>query len=288
MADLPVFRSVAALRRQVAVWRGEGRRIALVPTMGALHEGHLTLVRRGLDRADRVIVSVFVNPTQFGPNEDFDAYPRREAEDAALLAGAGAQGLYAPAVAEMYPDGFATTVSVAGVSEGLCGDFRPGHFAGVATVVTKLLLQAGPDIALFGEKDYQQLQVIRRAVRDLDIGVEIVGVPTVRDPDGLAMSSRNAYLNPAERKIAPMLQRTLTAMAGRLADGASVADTVDWGKSQLSSAGFGAIDYLEVRNAETLAKLDRLDRKGRILAAVWLGRARLLDNIAAGANPSGG
>ena len=287
MADLPIFHSIAEVRHCVGVWRREGRRIAFVPTMGALHEGHLTLVRQGLERAERVIASVFVNPTQFGPNEDFEAYPRREAGDAALLAGAGAQGLYAPTVAEMSPPGFATTVTVAGVSEGLCGDFRPGHFAGVATVVGKLLLQVRPDVALFGEKDYQQLQVIRRAVRDLDIGVEIVGVPTVRDPDGLAMSSRNAYLTPAERKVAPVLYRTLTSMAERLTNGAAVAEQEEWGRAQLAAAGFGAIDYLQLHEAENLARLHRLERKGRLLAAAWLGKARLLDNLAVGTSAMG-
>ncbi len=280
LLPMPVMRSVAGLRAVVAAWHAEGLRVALVPTMGALHDGHLTLVRRGLELADRVVASVFVNPTQFGPSEDFSAYPRREAVDAELLAGAGAHGLYAPTVAEMYPAGFATTVSVAGVSEGLCGAFRPGHFAGVATVVAKLLLQARPDIALFGEKDYQQLQVIRRMVRDLDIPVSIVGVPTVRDADGLAMSSRNAYLTEAERAIAPALFRTLTQIAARLAAGGPAAEQEDWGAAVLLGAGFASVDYLELRDAESLDRLDRLDRPGRLLVAAHLGKARLLDNIA--------
>lgn len=279
MNDLPIFRDVASLRAQVAAWRSKGQKVALVPTMGALHEGHLTLVRRGLELADKVVASVFVNPTQFGPNEDFAAYPRREAEDAALLAGVGAGGLYAPTVAGMYPEGFATTVAVAGVSEGLCGAFRPGHFAGVATVVSKLLLQAGPDVALFGEKDYQQLQVIRRLVRDLDIPVTIAGVPTVREADGLALSSRNAYMSAGERAVAPVLHRTLSAMAQSLRAGAPCAAQEDWGKAQIVAAGFASVDYLEVRAAEGLAPLSRLDRPARILVAARLGKTRLLDNI---------
>jgi len=247
--------------------------------MGALHEGHLTLVRAGLARVDRVIASVFVNPTQFGPNEDFAAYPRREAEDAALLAGAGASGLFAPAVAEMYPPGASTMVSVAGLSEGLCGDVRPGHFAGVATIVTKLLLQALPDIALFGEKDYQQLQVIRRLVRDLDIPVEVVGVPTVREADGLALSSRNAYLTAEDRAIAPAIHRVMTAIAAALGQGAEPRAQEDWGKAQLLAAGFASVDYLEVRGADDLQPLERLDRPARIIVAARLGKARLIDNL---------
>jgi len=250
--------------------------------MGALHEGHLTLVREGLKRADRVVASVFVNPTQFGPNEDFDAYPRREAEDAALLEGAGAAALFAPTVVEMYPQGFATSITVAGVSEGLCGDIRPGHFSGVATVVTKLLLQAGPDIALFGEKDYQQLQVIKRFVRDLDIPVEIVGVPTVREADGLARSSRNAYLSAEDRAVAPAIHRVMTAMAAQLKAGADAASQIAWGKAELLAAGFASIDYLEVRAAEGLAPLERLSEPARIIVAARLGKARLIDNLAVG------
>ncbi len=277
---MPILRSVAALRSVVDAWHDAGLRVALVPTMGALHDGHMTLVGRGLQLADRVIASVFVNPTQFGPNEDFAAYPRREAGDAELLAGAGAHALYAPTVDEMYPDGFATTVGVSGLSEGLCGAFRPGHFAGVATVVAKLLLQARPDVALFGEKDYQQLQVIRRMVRDLDIPAAVVGVPTVREADGLAMSSRNAYLTPVERAIAPALFRALTEAAARLAAGAPVAEQEERARVAVLAAGFASVDYLELRDADSLARLDRLDRPGRLLAAARLGKARLLDNIA--------
>ena len=275
-----VLSSVADLRRQVGLWRAEGHRIALVPTMGALHEGHLTLVRRGLEQAGRVVVSIFVNPTQFGPNEDFGAYPRRHAKDSELLGQAGAHGLFLPPVDAMYPPGFATTVTVSGVSEGLCGAVRPGHFAGVATVVSKLLLQAAPDIALFGEKDYQQLQVIRRLVADLDIPVAVVGVPTVRDPDGLAMSSRNAYLTAAERATAAALPATLQAVAKGLAEGGAVAELLAWGREALLRAGFQSVDYLELRDADDLTPMDRLDRPARLLIAARLGAARLLDNIA--------
>ena len=279
MTNLPIFCTVADLRTQVADWRRQGLTVALVPTMGALHEGHLTLIRRGLELADKVVASVFVNPTQFGPNEDFAAYPRRVSEDAALLQGAGASGLFAPTVAEMYPDGFSTTITVAGLSDGLCGTFRPGHFDGVATVVAKLLLQAGPDVALFGEKDYQQLQVIKRLVRDLDIPIRVEGVPTVREADGLALSSRNAYLSAEERAIAPAIHRTLSAMAEALRGCADVASQEAWGKAQLLAAGFASVDYLEVRAADGLAPLQTVDRPARILVAARLGKARLLDNI---------
>lgn len=277
---LPIFRTVAVLRQTIKDWRGQGLRVALVPTMGALHAGHMALVTRARQMADRVVASVFVNPTQFGPQEDFASYPRRESQDALLLMKTGAHGLYAPSVDEMYPEGFATAITVGGPSEGLCGDFRPGHFSGVATVVTKLLLQSGVDVALFGEKDYQQLQVIRRMVRDLDIPVEIEGVPTVRESDGLAMSSRNAYLTPEERAVAPELHRTLAEMAERLAAGAALADQVAWGRQRLLGTGFSAIDYLSVRDAVRLTPLESISRPARILVAAHLGKARLIDNVA--------
>ena len=277
---LPILRSVAALRDQVARWRRDGLRIAFVPTMGALHDGHLSLVARGLEEADRVLVSIFVNPTQFGPNEDFAAYPRTEAADIAKLEGAGAHGVYAPAVEEMYPAGAATTVSVAGVTEAMDGIFRPGHFAGVATVVAKLLNQAQPDVALFGEKDYQQLQVIKRLTRDLDIPVRIEGVPTHREPDGLAMSSRNAYLSPAERAIAPALYRVMQEIALELHRGADAAPLLKKGIEDIVTVGFASVDYLELRAADDLSALPRLDRPARLLVAARLGRARLIDNIA--------
>ena len=279
---LPTVRTVADLRSHVSAWKAEGLRMGLVPTMGALHEGHLSLVRLARERADRVVASLFVNPTQFGPNEDFDAYPRDEARDAELLAQAGCSLLFAPTVAEMYPPGASTTVTVAGVSEPLDGAARPGHFAGVATVVTKLLLQCGPDVAVFGEKDYQQLQVIRRLVRDLDIPVEILGGPIVRAEDGLALSSRNAYLTPAERAVAPILSRTLSHAVSRLHAGAQVADVEAEALATLQGAGFKRVDYVEVRGAEGLARLGPgpVDGPARILAAAVLGRTRLIDNMA--------
>ncbi|SRR5579859_695905 len=276
---VPILRSVASLRVQVAQWRKAGLRVAFVPTMGALHEGHLSLVKAGLAEADRVVVSIFVNPTQFGPNEDFAAYPRTEEADVAKLEGAGAHAVYAPSVEEMYPAGAATTVHVAGVSDGLCGTFRPGHFDGVATVVSKLLNQAQPEIALFGEKDFQQLQVIRRLVKDLDIPVAVRGVPTLREADGLAMSSRNAYLSPEERATAPALHRALSEAAAKLQAGAEADPVLQDGIAAILAAGFGSVDYLELRAAEDLLPLARLDRPARLIVAARLGRARLIDNI---------
>ena len=276
---LPILRSVAALREQVAQWRKAGLRVAFVPTMGALHDGHLSLVKAGLAQADRVLVSIFVNPTQFGPNEDFAAYPRTEEADVAKLAQAGAHAVYAPSVEEMYPQGASTTVHVAGVSDGLCGTFRPGHFDGVATVVSKLLNQTQPDVALFGEKDFQQLQVIRRLARDLDLPVAIRGVATLREADGLAMSSRNAYLSPAERAIAPALHRVLTDAAARLQGGSEAEPVLKDSIEAVLQAGFGSVDYLELRAAEDLAPLERLNRPARLIVAARLGRARLIDNI---------
>jgi pantoate--beta-alanine ligase len=254
--------------------------VALVPTMGALHAGHLALVARGRALADKVVASLFVNPAQFGPNEDFARYPRDEARDAALLAGAGCDLLYAPDLAEMYPPGFATTVVAGPIAERQCGAFRPGHFAGVATVVAKLLLQATPDLACFGEKDYQQLQVIRRIVRDLDIPVRIEGVATVREADGLALSSRNAYLSAAERRIAPALHRVLEDIAARLRCGETdPARAMAEGRAALLVAGFARVDYVDVADAETLAALAP-GRPGRILGAAWLDKTRLIDNVA--------
>jgi pantoate--beta-alanine ligase len=279
---LKIVRTVAELRAQVAAWKAAGERVALVPTMGALHEGHLSLVQLARTHVQRVVASVFVNPTQFGPNEDFDAYPRNEARDAELLAGAGCDMLFAPTVAEMYPDGFATTVTVTGVAEPLDGQARPGHFAGVATVVAKLLNQAQPDVAVFGEKDYQQLQVIRRLVRDLDLPVEIVGAPTARAADGLALSSRNAYLTEAERAIAPQLSAALRAAIAELNAGGRIDAAEARAVETLRTAGFGRIDYVEVRDAADLSRLGPgpVDRPARILAAAVLGRTRLIDNMA--------
>ena len=280
---LPIVRTVADLRAQVRAWKAQGLRVAMAPTMGALHEGHLSLVRLSKAKADRVLASVFVNPTQFGPNEDFDRYPRNEAGDAALLASAGCDLLYAPTVPEMYPQGFATRVSVSGVSEPLDGAARPGHFEGVATVVSKLLNQAQPDVAVFGEKDYQQLQVIRRLVCDLDLPVEIVGAPTARDADGLALSSRNAYLTPEQRQIAGRLNLALKDAGERLRGGASVEQVEATGRAALERYGFEKIDYFEVRHAEDLSHPGPGPFAGpaRILAAAFLGKTRLIDNMAA-------
>lgn len=276
---LAVARSVDELRRRVGAWHRAGESVALVPTMGALHAGHLALVARARALADRVVASLFVNPRQFGPAEDFSRYPRDEAGDAAKLAGAGCDLLYAPGVAEIYPEGFATTVTAGAIAEGLCGRLRPGHFAGVATVVSKLLLQSRCDVACFGEKDYQQLQVIRRVARDLDIPVRIEGVPIVREADGLALSSRNAYLSREERAAAPSLQRVLAETSARIERGESIAAAVAAGIAALTRAGFTCIDYLEACDAESLAPLARADRPGRLLAAAWLGRTRLIDNV---------
>jgi pantoate--beta-alanine ligase len=277
---LPIVRTVVELRRAVGAWQSAGERVALVPTMGALHRGHLALVERGRALCPRVVTSLFVNPIQFGPNEDFSRYPRDEGRDAALLASVGCDLLYAPGVAEMYPERFATTVTAGPIAERQCGPFRPGHFAGVATVVSKLLLQSRADVALFGEKDFQQLQVIRRVASDLDIPVAIEGVPTVRESDGLALSSRNVYLTPEQRAVAPALYRILTEMARRIEAGEAVPAVTAAGLEALRTAGFTAIDYLDVADAESLRPLERLDRPGRILAAAWLGKTRLIDNIA--------
>ena len=280
-----VVRTVAELRERVGGWRGDAHAIGLVPTMGALHDGHLALVRASLRDCTRTVVSIFVNPTQFGPTEDFDTYPRDEADDLAKLAALGAHLVFAPDRGEVYAGGFATTVTVAGVSEGLCSVTRPHFFQGVATVVTKLLLQCLPDRAYFGEKDYQQLQVIRRLTRDLDIPVEIVAVPTVREPDGLALSSRNAYLSPGDRARAPRLHETMRAVAARVGRGEPVAAALAWGRDALAEAGFDPIDYLEIRDAATLAPVDTV-RGGtppaRIFAAAHLGGTRLIDNIPIG------
>ena len=280
--SLAIVRTVADLRTRVAAWKAAGDRVGFVPTMGALHEGHLSLVRLARTRARRVVASVFVNPTQFAPNEDFDAYPRSEARDAELLESAGCDLLFAPTVSEMYPEGFATTVTVSGVSEPLDGLARPGHFAGVATVVAKLLNQAQADVAVFGEKDYQQLQVIRRMVRDLDLAVEIVGGPTARAEDGLALSSRNAYLTAEERTVAARLNQVLREATAALNAGGRVDAAEQQAVDALRSAGLDPIDYVEVRGADDLSRLGPgpLDRPARILAAARLGRTRLIDNMA--------
>ncbi|MEO4000840.1 pantoate--beta-alanine ligase [Mesorhizobium sp. CAU 1732] len=277
--SVPIVRTLAGLRSTVAGWRREGATIAVVPTMGALHEGHLSLVRTALGRADRVIVTLFVNPKQFNSAADLAAYPRTEDDDAAKLAPLGAHMLYVPDAEQIYPQGFATTVSVTGVSDGLCGAFRPGHFDGVSTVVAKLFLQTGADMAFFGEKDFQQLQVVRRMACDLDLSVEIVACPTVREADGLALSSRNVRLSPSERVIAPRLADVLVATARRLANHAPVTATLDEAKAAILAAGFDSVEYLELRAADDLAPLGGLDRPARLLVAAWLGDTRLIDNL---------
>ena len=278
-ASLTTVRRVSELRALVAGWRGAGEPVGLVPTMGALHEGHLALARQAQAECRHIVTTLFVNPTQFGPTEDLAAYPRDEAADRAKLAAIGVDALFAPDLAEMYARDASTTVTVGGLTEHLCGPFRPGHFAGVATVVTKLLLQSLPDAAYFGEKDFQQLQVIRRLARDLDIPVRIVGVPTVRDADGLALSSRNAYLSVAERRAALAIPRTLDAIAAHLARSPKdVAQQTAWGRDQLAAAGFGKVDYVEVCDVETLQPVSVVTAPARVFAAAWIGRTRLIDN----------
>jgi pantoate--beta-alanine ligase len=275
-----VTRDLVDLRRNVRAWRSENASIGLVPTMGALHEGHLALVEYARQRHDRVVASIFVNPTQFGPNEDFASYPRRENEDLRKFQDAGVDLAWLPSVETMYPADFATRIVVSGLPAELEGQVRPGHFDGVATVVAKLFGQVQPDCAYFGEKDYQQLLVIRRMASDLNIAVEIIGVPTVRAPDGLALSSRNLYLTQEQRQIAAALPRIIGETAAAIgADGSDSAGILSRARSRLAEAGFGAVDYLELRDAESLAVVDRPDRPARLLAAVRLGRTRLLDNI---------
>ena len=275
-----IVHTVAEWRGLRAQHRASGRRVGFVPTMGALHAGHLSLVQAARKLASRVTVSIFVNPAQFGPNEDFSSYPRDEARDLGLLGAAGVDLVFAPGVTEMYPGSFTTRVTVAGPAEGLESHFRPDFFRGVATVVTKLLIAVAPDVALFGEKDYQQLAVIRRLVADLTLPVEIVGYPTVREPSGLALSSRNAYLSGPERHLAPMVFTALSEAAAAIrARPSEAAAALAKARKSLENAGF-RVDYLERRDAETLGPPSG-DRPSRLLVAAWLGRTRLIDNIAA-------
>jgi pantoate--beta-alanine ligase len=280
-SDPQVLRSLSALHERMAHFRRRGESVALVPTMGALHGGHMALVRHARRRAKRVVVSIFVNPAQFGPGEDFASYPRTWNADLAALSELMVDAVWAPSGAVMYPEGFATKIVPAGPAlAGLEDTFRPHFFEGVATVVAKLLLQTTPDFALFGEKDYQQLKVVSRMARDLDIPVKIVGVPTVREPDGLAMSSRNAYLSANERAIAPLLHRALKQGAARLKAGEPVKPVLADGRAQLDRAGF-AVDYLEARHAQTLAPVAGCaEGPIRLLVAARLGRTRLIDNVA--------
>ena len=283
-----VIQTLKDMRDYVAFEKRDGHSIALVPTMGALHDGHISLVKQALKTADKVIVSIFVNPTQFGPDEDFDSYPRTWDQDLRKLADAGAHAVYHPAVDDMYDQNAATTISVGGVSDGLCGAHRPGHFDGVALIVTKLLLQVQPDIAIFGEKDWQQLQVIKRMVADLNIPVDIQGAPIVRDENGLALSSRNAYLSSAQYKIAIQLNKILRNMAEEIREGTAFSDAIEQGKKDIIAAGFDDIDYLDIRPAQTLRPLEQTqatmadtgETPLRVLVAAYLGKARLIDNLA--------
>ena len=275
-----VVTTVAALRGALAERKAAGKaRTGMVPTMGALHKGHLALVDEARKRSDTIVVSIFVNPTQFAPHEDFDAYPRTLEADLEKL-GSRADLVFAPAVREMYPHGHATTLSVAGPSAGLETDFRPHFFAGVATVVAKLLIAASPDIAVFGEKDYQQLLVVKRLVRDLALPVEIVGAPTLREADGLALSSRNAYLSAEERKIAGELNVILKAAIAQARTSGDLRAAEASAIEALWAAGFSHVDYVAIRDAETLDHVATLDRPARILAAAKIGKTRLIDNMA--------
>jgi pantoate--beta-alanine ligase len=278
---METVRTVADLRVRVDAWRNAGERIALTPTMGALHEGHLSLITLGRSHAERVVATIFVNPTQFGPGEDLTAYPRDEARDAAMLAGVGCDLIFAPGLAEMYPPGFSTRVHVDGLTECLCGAVRAGHFDGVAQVVTKLLNQAQADVAIFGEKDWQQLAVIRRLARDFDIPTEILGAPILREADGLAMSSRNRYLYDGQRVVAGHLNTVIFSAAGRVAAGAPVAAEMRAAAAALTAAGFEQVDYVECRRSDDLALVERFDpaHPARVFAAVRLDRARLIDNV---------
>ncbi len=273
-----VVETVSDLRIVVREWRRQGLSVAMVPTMGALHDGHVSLTRIALERADRCVVSIFVNPTQFAPTEDLDKYPRQLAADLDRLAEAGVQLAFTPTAAEMYPHSFDATVVIGGPSAGLETDFRPTFFEGVATVVAKLFLQTLPDCAVFGEKDYQQLCVVKKLCRDLDIPIEIIGAPTVRDGEGLAMSSRNAYLTPTELAVARQLNRILRHAAQALQSGAGEQETLEKARQKILAAGFGAVDYVEARESDTLAPWQR-DRDGRILVAARLGATRLIDNV---------
>jgi len=275
-----IVRTVADLRARITAWRQAGETVAMVPTMGALHAGHLSLVEEGFRRATHVVVSIFVNPTQFAPHEDFQTYPRTETSDVEKLTGLGTDLVFAPNALEMYPLGSVTRIEVAGPALGLETDFRPHFFAGVATVVAKLLIACAPDFAVFGEKDYQQLAVVRQMVRDLMLPVEIVGAATVREADGLAMSSRNAYLSAEERAVAPLLHAEMRRVAETVRAGGDASTALAAARATLLSAGFRQVDYLEIRNAVTLAAPTEPGEPLRLLAALWLGRTRLIDNMA--------
>lgn len=276
---VPVARRAAELRAMIETWRAAGLRIALVPTMGALHAGHLALAQQARNKADRTVVSIFVNPTQFAPNEDFARYPRNLTRDCSLLGNAGIADLvYAPEMTEVYPADFATRIVVDGPAIGLESDFRPHFFSGVATVVAKLFLQCRPDVAMFGEKDYQQLLVLRRLSTDLELGIEVAGVGIVRESDGLALSSRNVWLSTEQRKIAGALNRVLDSVVERVTAGVSIPQAEAEGAAGLIRAGFDRVDYVAVRDGQTLAHLHRVAGPARVLAAARIGDIRLIDN----------
>ena len=270
------------IRAAVADMRRDGQSIGLVPTMGFLHDGHMTLVRAARAQCDRVVVSIFVNPTQFGPNEDYAAYPRDEARDAALLAQEGVALLWAPDVATMYPSGHSTHIEVAELGADYCGAARPGHFDGVATIVSKLFNQVGPDIAIFGEKDWQQLAIIRRMARDLDFALDILGAPIARDADGLALSSRNAYLSKEQRKAAVVFPNALKAAAKAIAGGADVVQTIARAEADIVEGGFDSVDYVALADPVSLERLHVFKSSARLLAAARIGKTRLIDNMAVG------
>jgi pantoate--beta-alanine ligase len=280
MKTVPIVKTIAELRAAVSNWRAKGDTVGLVPTMGALHDGHLSLVRQTQSRCAKTIASIFVNPAQFAPHEDFDRYPRTLESDAEKLLRVGVDLIFAPAVAEMYPSGFASSIEVGGPSIGLETDFRPQFFGGVATVVAKLLIAAMPDFAIFGEKDYQQLLVIRRLTADLALPIEIGGGAIVREEDGLAMSSRNAYLNSAQRKVAGQLNRILSEAARKVRSRYAVTAVEEHARNELLRAGFDSVDYVAIRDAATLEKIETIQRDARILAAAKIGATRLIDNMA--------
>lgn len=276
----PIFRTLPELRNQTSHWRSAGETIGVVPTMGALHQGHLSLARAARAKCDRVIVTIFVNPMQFDDPEDLKNYPRTELDDARKLESIGIDLIYVPNPDQIYPDGFVTTVSVSGLTDMLCGEARPGHFDGVATVVSKLFLQTAADFAFFGEKDYQQLQIVRRMAADLNIPIEVIGCPTIREEDGLAMSSRNLLLSDRSRIYAPMLAEVMYEMRDKLRTGAAINDVLPSAQARVMAAGFNEIDYLELRDGTDLALLDHAKPDARLFAAAWLAGVRLIDNIA--------
>lgn len=280
MSTPPILRTKADLRVAVAAWKAAGESVGVVPTMGALHQGHLSLVRAAKAECDRVIVTIFVNPKQFNSSEDLEKYPRTEARDAEKLMPFAVDAIYVPEPDQIYPDGFATTVSVAGVTEDLEGAFRPGHFDGVSTVVTKLFTQTQADRAYFGEKDYQQLMLVSQLARDLDLPTQVVGCPTIREEDGLALSSRNLLLSDRARIVAPALNAAMVQAAEAIVAGAPVGDALDIARRQVLAAGFVDVEYMALRSAARLQELQELSAPARLLAAANLAGVRLIDNIA--------